>query len=176
MAAGELVSRRGPLVAYDVAAASVTFSALGEVAAERAGTLLVWSLVPRPDAGAVLAADVANAGAGSLIRCDRVDFPEDGVAFLHTHQGPGIRCLLEGRFAVEAGGRRQEVERFGAWFESGPEPVYAEVLGGEPAAFVRVMVLPARLIGTSSIRYVLDEDQARPKSQRYTVYVDELLT
>ncbi len=28
-----------------------------------------------------------------LMRCDRVEFPPGGVAYTHTHQGPGIRCL-----------------------------------------------------------------------------------
>ena len=35
------------------------------------------------------------------------------------------------------------------------------------------MVLPRRLLGQSSIRYVRDEDREKPKSQRYTVFVDE---
>ena len=43
----------------------------------------------------------------------------------------------------------------------------------EPSAFVRCMVLPRALQGSPSIRYVRDEDRARPKSQRYTVFVDE---
>jgi hypothetical protein len=34
------------------------------------------------------------------------------------------------------------------------------------------MILPRRLLGQSSIRYVRDEDRDRPKSQRYTVFVD----
>ena len=98
------------------------------------------------------------------MRCDRVDFPADGVAFLHTHQGPGIRCLVDGLFAVETQGTRHEIDRLGAWFEAGPDPVYAEVRGDQPAAFVRVMILPQRLLGSPSIRYVRDEDRDRPKS------------
>jgi hypothetical protein len=35
------------------------------------------------------------------------------------------------------------------------------------------MVLPRALQGLPSIRYVRDEDRERPKSQRYTVFVDE---
>ena len=34
------------------------------------------------------------------------------------------------------------------------------------------MVLPARLLGQSSITYVEPEDRDKPKSQRYKVYVD----
>src|SRR5258705_5412002 len=35
-----------------------------------------------------------------LMRCDRVDFPPGGIAYTHTHQGPGIRCLLIGVIRV----------------------------------------------------------------------------
>ena len=38
---------------------------------------------------------------------------------------------------------------------------------------MRCMVLPRALLGTPSIRYVRDEDRERPKSQRYTVFLDE---
>ena len=82
----------------------------------------MWSLVDRPADGAVLAAEVDLNGEDRLVRCDRVDFPPDGVAFLHTHQGPGIRCLVEGQFAVETQGARHEIDRLGAWFEAGPDP------------------------------------------------------
>jgi quercetin dioxygenase-like cupin family protein len=107
-----------------------------------------------------------------LLRCDRVDFPPGGVAYTHTHQGPGIRVLLRGRFRVETDGRVITLAPGEPWFERGPDPVYAEAVGDEPASFVRVMVLPAALRGASSIRYVTPEDQARPKSQTYTVFVD----
>ena len=43
----------------------------------------------------------------------------------------------------------------------------------EPSAFVRCMVLPRALEGSPSIRYVRDEDRERPKSQSYTVFLDE---
>ena len=56
------------------------------------------------------------------MRCDRVDFPPGGEALLHTHQGPGIRCLLFGAFRVETDGDGWSSTRYGAWFEAGPEP------------------------------------------------------
>ncbi len=108
-----------------------------------------------------------------LMRCDRVDFPLGGVALLHTHQGPGIRCLVQGHFSVTTEGRTMEFEPLGAWFEPGPEPVYAVASLTEPSAFVRVMILPDRLKGQSSIRYVNAVDRDKPKSQRYTVFLDE---
>ena len=109
---------------------------------------------------------------GALMRADRVDFPPRGIAYTHTHQGPGIRVLLHGRFRVETNGHALELGAGGPWFERGPDPVYAEAIGDEPTSFVRVMVLPVALRGKSSIRYVKSEDQARPKSQTYTVFVD----
>ncbi|MSO48160.1 MAG: hypothetical protein EXQ67_08795 [Thermoleophilia bacterium] len=174
-AAGADLSCSGPTVVYDAATNSATFAADGSALMGAAGRFVVWSLVAEVAHDALLAATVDVADGAHLMRCDRVDFPADGVAFLHTHQGPGIRVQVEGLFAVETEGMRQEIETWGAWFEAGPEPVYAEVRGDEPAAFVRVMLLPFALHGSPSIRYVRDEDREKPKSQRYTVFLDEPL-
>lgn len=126
-----------------------------------------------PDETVTLAREIElDPAAGYLLRCDRVDFPPGGIAYTHTHQGPGIRVLLSGDFRVETGGRVHVLGAGGAWFESGPEPVYAEASKTEPTSFARVMILPATLVGKSSIRYVKPEDLDRPKSQRYTIFVD----
>ena len=113
---------------------------------------------------------------GALMRGDRVDFPPRGIAYTHTHQGPGIRVLLRGRFRVETKGHTVEIAPGEPWFERGPDPVYAESIADEPTSFVRVMVLPMALLGKSSIHYVKPEDQARPKAQTYTVFVDAPIT
>jgi hypothetical protein len=173
--AGEEIVRPGPMVVYDAQSIAAQFHVDGRAVTETAGRRVVWSLVADADPDALLARAIELPADARLIRGDRVDFPGDGVAFLHTHQGPGIRVQVEGAFAVESLGERLEIDTWDAWFEGGPDPVYAEVRGGLPAAFVRVMVLPATLIGTPSIRYVRDEDRDRPKSQRYTVFVDEPL-
>ena len=39
-----------------------------------------------------------------LLRGDSVAFPPDGCAYLHRHQGPGIRCLLEGGIRIDTAG------------------------------------------------------------------------
>ena len=149
------------------------------VHARGAAVLWRWELrdgAPRADSGIVkLAHEVDVTRAGSLLRCDRVDFPAGGVAYRHTHEGPGIRVLLFGRFSVHVDGGATAIAPGETWFERGPDPVYAEAGADEPAAFVRVMVLPAALLGKSSLRYVTPEDQARPKSQRYEVFVDVLM-
>ncbi len=108
-----------------------------------------------------------------LMRCDRVDFPPGGIAYTHTHQGGGIRCLLYGEIRVQVAGNEHLVRPGGAWFEAGPDPVLALASATEPTAFARVMILPAELRGKSSIRYVLREDQDKPKRQTYQLFVDE---
>jgi len=106
-----------------------------------------------------------------LLRCDSVAFPPGGRALLHTHQGPGIRCLREGGIRIDSEGRSTRYGVGEPWFEAGPEPVFAQA-DDMPTRFVRVMVLPRRLLGTSSIRYVRPEDRDRPKDQTYRGYVD----
>jgi hypothetical protein len=106
-----------------------------------------------------------------LLRCDSVSFPPGGCAFLHTHQGPGIRCLMEGGIRIDTAGHSTSYAPGGAWFESGPEPVFA-LAAERPTRFIRVTLLPAALLGKSSIAYVREEDRARPKSQSYKGYVD----
>ena len=138
--------------------------------------VLSFELVPARTSGALLSSPVElPADEEALIRCDRVDFPPGGVAYLHTHQGPGIRVLLHGTIRIDTAGRSTSYGPLEAWFEPGPEPVFAAASETEPTAFVRCMVLPGHLRRKSSIRYVRDEDAAKPKPQSYTVFVDEPL-
>ena len=109
------------------------------------------------------------------MRCDRVDFPPGGIAYTHTHRGPGIRCLLTGEIRVEVKGASHTVTPGEPWFEAGPDPVLAFASERVPTAFARVMILPRELKGKSSIRYVKAEDQDKPKTQRYQVFCDEFI-
>jgi hypothetical protein len=119
-----------------------------------------------------LSVELATLPAGELLlRGDSVAFPPGGCAYLHTHQGPGIRCLIDGGIRIDTHGRSTSYGPGGAWFESGPEPVFAQG-ADRPTRFIRVMILPRALIGKSSIAYVNAEDKARPKSQQYKIYVD----
>ena len=111
-----------------------------------------------------------------LIRLDSVAFPPGGTALLHTHQGPGIRCLREGEIRIDTEGRSSSYGPGGAWFESGPEPVFAQASINVPSRFIRTMVLPRSLLGASSIRYINIEDRDRPKSQRYRVFGEAPVT
>jgi quercetin dioxygenase-like cupin family protein len=151
-----------------------------DIVAGPAGTELYrWELVPATQAAApamkplLEAPLVLNDAGGYLIRCDRVDFPPGGIAYTHTHRGPGIRCLLAGAIRIETKGGAHGVNPGEPWFEAGPDPVLAIASATEPTSFARVMVLPAELLGKSSIRYVLPEDQDKPKRQTYQLFVDE---
>jgi quercetin dioxygenase-like cupin family protein len=130
----------------------------------------------QPTTAPVLEASLTlDTAARYLIRCDRVDFPPGGIAYTHTHRGPGIRCLLAGRIKIEVQGRTHEIRPGEAWFEAGPDAVLATASTSEPTSFARVMVLPAELIGKSSIRYVLPEDQDKPKRQTYQLFIDDAI-
>jgi len=106
-----------------------------------------------------------------LLRGDSVSFPAGGGAYLHRHQGPGIRCLLHGGIRIDTKGHSTSYGPGGAWFESGPEPVFAQAADA-PTRFVRVMILPMAYLARSSIEYLNEEDKAKPKSQSYKVFVD----
>ena len=107
-----------------------------------------------------------------LMRGDSVAFPPGGCAYQHRHQGPGIRCLIEGGIRIDTHGRSTSLGPGGAWYESGPDAVFAQASSDRPSRFIRVMILPRERMGKSSIQYVNEEDKAKPKSQQYKIYAD----
>ena len=107
-----------------------------------------------------------------LMRGDSVAFPPGGCAYLHRHQGPGIRCLIDGGIRIDTHGRSTSFGPGGAWYESGPDAVFAQAASDKTSRFLRVMILPRELAGKSSIQYVNEEDKAKPKSQNYKIYAD----
>ena len=107
-----------------------------------------------------------------LLRGDSVAFPPNGCAYLHRHQGPGIRCLIDGGIRIDTHGRSTCYGPGGAWYESGPDPVFAQGAADKPSRFIRVMVLPLALKGQSSIQYVNEDDKAKPKAQQYKIFAD----
>jgi hypothetical protein len=110
-----------------------------------------------------------------LLRGDSVAFPPGGCAFLHRHQGPGIRCIIEGGIRIDTHGRSTSYGPGGAWYETGPDGVFAQA-ADRPTRFVRVMILPGAYMGKSSIEYLDEADRAKPKSQSYKIFVDLPLT
>lgn len=121
----------------------------------------------------IAATVILDPAAAHVLRCDRVDFPPGGAAYLHAHAGSGIRYLLFGQLRVETGQIRTRIGPHGAWFEYTDEPVFAAASPSEPTAFVRAMVLPGEYQGKRSIRYLRREDEDKPKPQRYQMLVDD---
>lgn len=138
------------------------------------GPALVWELGEEEQPEALLAAEVElDPGSGWLMRCDRVEFEPGGIAYRHTHPGPGIRYLLRGQITIETPGARHTYNRGEPWFESGPEPVLALTSEEEPSAFARVLLLPERFAGQRTIRYVDPADAERPRRQRATILLEQ---
>ena len=156
----------GNQVVYDVDRNEAHFGA-----ARVDGHALLWD-VGGGAGDAKLSAEVELDPGEWLVRCDKVDFPPGGIAYRHTHPGPGIRCLLHGSIRIESGGEAHEYGPFEPWFESGPEPVLAVASEVEETAFVRVMLLPREWEGKRTIRYVDPADEEKPKLQRATVFFD----
>jgi len=120
-----------------------------------------------------LAAALDTLPAGDLLlRGDSVAFPPGGCAYRHRHQGPGIRCVIEGGLRIDTHGHATWYGPGGAWYETGPDPVFAQAIFERPTRFIRVLILPRALLGKSSIEYLNEEDKAKPKSQSYKIYID----
>jgi hypothetical protein len=138
------------------------------------GRTLVWELGDEAPAGALLSAQVDLDDATEwLMRCDRVDFEPGGIAYRHTHPGPGIRYLLFGAITIDSLGAEHTLAPGEAWFERGPDPVLAITAADEASAFVRVMLLPVELAGQRTITYVDSADADKPKTQRATIFLEQ---
>jgi hypothetical protein len=123
-----------------------------------------------------LSASLATLPKGSLLlRGDSVAFPPGGCAYLHRHQGPGIRCLIEGGIRIDTHGRSTSYGPGCAWYESGPDGVFAQA-ADRATRFVRVMILPLSYAGKSSAEYLNEEDKAKPRVQQYKIFADMPLT
>jgi quercetin dioxygenase-like cupin family protein len=137
------------------------------------GRSLAWELAEEHVPGALLWADVELDDGDWLMRHDRVDFEPGGIAYRHTHPGPGIRYLLFGEITIDSEGTRRTYGPGEPWFERGPEPVLATTSADEPTAFVRVMLLPAEWEGKRTIKYVDPADADKPKTQRATIFLEQ---
>lgn len=143
-----------------------------------------WELSPGDAAGSVIvgpamasrekqSAALETLPKGELLmRGDAVAFPPGGCAYRHTHQGPGIRCLIEGGIRIDTHNRSICYGPGGAWYESGPEPVFAQAAADRPSRFIRVMILPRALLGKSSLQLVNEEDKSKPRAQQYKIFID----
>jgi hypothetical protein len=156
-----------------------TFAGVGAVTMKAGGegaTLWRWDFAPAVGRGVVsrekLAAKLETVPESELLlRGDSVAFPAGGCAYLHRHEGPGIRCLIEGGIRIDTRGHSHSYGPGGAWYETGPDGVFAQA-ADRPTRFVRVMILPRAFLGKSSVEYLRDEDKPKPKSQSYKIFVD----
>jgi quercetin dioxygenase-like cupin family protein len=167
---GDGTSVEGPnRIVYDLAA-----DAAQAAPARVDGRALVWELADAEPPGALLSVEVTLSPSTEwLMRCDRVDFGPGGIAYRHTHPGPGIRYLLFGAITIDSEGAEHAYGPGEPWFERGPDPVLATTAADEPSAFVRVMLLPAEWAGKRTISYVDPADAEKPKTQRATIFLEQ---
>lgn len=85
----------------------------------------------------------------------------------------GPNSAWHGSQTCDAAGGKEGAEIYRWELRRGADPVLALASATEPTAFAGVMILPAEMRGKSSIRYVLAEDQDKPKRQTYQLFVDE---
>lgn len=129
-----------------------------------------FALLDTEPADAVLACEVdLSAAEDWIVREDRVDFEPGGIAYTHTHPGPGIRILLHGQITIDSLGEQHTYGPGEAWFERGPDPVLATTSATEPTAFARCLLLPAEWAGKRTIAYVDPADAEKPKKQKATI-------
>lgn len=107
------------------------------------------------------------------MRCDRVNMPAGSVRHLHIQAGPGIRCLQSGAFHLEIGGVARDFAPGEAWFERGPDPVFAAGATTEATHFIRVLILPRAYLGRPSSRTLDPADDAKAQPRTAEIFVDE---
>ncbi len=175
-------------VSTDGTSSRVTYDLTRDLAVFGAATLdgpaLVWDVVAeralvtqchKGGRALVVEVELDEAQLG-VIRCDRVDFPPQGVAYRHVHPGPGIRRILRGELTIDRADGSPRTYRAGeAWFEGAHDPVLATASATEDTAFVRVLLLPAEWAGRRTITYVDPADEDKPRLQRATVLLEVAL-
>jgi quercetin dioxygenase-like cupin family protein len=130
-----------------------------------------------PDGEAVFQAPIRiDPSKTYLMRCDRVDLPPGSVRQLHVHAGPGIRYLMSGGFHVETLGRTFDLSPGQAWFETGPDPVFAASSRTEASSFVRLLVLPSEFLGRRSGRTLHKEDENKVTPSTTELFIDVPIT
>ncbi len=77
-------------------------------------------------------------------------------------RAPASVVCIEGGIRIDTHGRSTSYGPGGAWYESGPDPVFAQA-ADRPTRFIRTMILPVAYVGKSSAEYLNEEDKAKPK-------------
>ena len=90
-------------------------------------------------------------------------------------RGPASAACSKAASASTPTATRHSYGPGGAWYETGPDGVFAQA-ADRPTRFIRVMVLPLAYLGKSSVEYLNEEDKAKPKAQQYKIFADMPLT
>jgi hypothetical protein len=100
---GSLTARSGAVVATLASSSAWHGNQSCEAVAGKEGAEIYrWELRREAGPGSALSSKLElDPKAAYLMRCDRVDFPPGGIAYTHTHRGPGIRCLLSGEIRIK---------------------------------------------------------------------------
>ena len=100
-----------------------------------------------------------------VVRCDRIDFPPGGIAYTHTHPGPGIRYLLHGRLDIHTDGAVGLVRPGRRLVRVGPGSRARDRIAAS-ADGLRPRAAPARPSGPGkrTIRYVDPADEETPEA------------
>ena len=109
------------------------------------------------------------------MRCDRVDFPLGGVAYRHTHPGPGIRYLLHGGLEIETRGARPRLRARRRLVRERARSGRGARLGAPETAFVRVLRAARRVGGKADDPLRRPADDELPKLQRATIHCEHAL-
>jgi hypothetical protein len=179
-----LVDSGGSVARLAMGASGFSPGAVSVGAGAQGAEVLRWELVrdPEPNDGKLASATTTRTlaapitiDADVMMRLDTVELGVGGKAPLHFHQGPGIRCLLEGGFTVQTQGHTNSYKPGEAWFESGPDHVLAWAPDDKAAKFARVMILPRALEGKQSTRYVEADPVVATAGRRWEIFFDRAI-
>ena len=108
------------------------------------------------------------------MRCDRVDFEPGGIAYRHTHPGPGIRYLLFGQITIDSEGERAHV-RAGRAVVRARAPIRCWRPPRRTSRRRSSACCCCRSSGRASARSAtsIPADAEKPKTQRPTVFLEQ---
>ena len=152
-----VVTGAGSRVVYDVVRDEAHFGA-----ASVDGDAIVWEVDERPEGE-------------WLVRCDRVDFPPGGVAYLHTHPGPGIRVLLEGSIRIDSAGRVARVRAGGVVVRERAGARVRRGVGGRADGVRARDARPARARGAANDPVRRSDRRREAELQRARIYFEHRL-
>ena len=120
---------------------------------------------------------IATIGTGPyMVRADRVESAAGAQTPAHRHRGPGVRRLERGLLRAELGDNLDRIAAGGAWFETGQERVVGTNISGGVNVFIRVMLLPADLLGgKSSFIPITKADAAKPRAVNLRLFGEHRL-